>query len=56
MGVIAIFCQKLLNTQKSVGWCACISPIVKWANALKSLQKKFTEAKRSLSQQHQLVY
>ena len=33
---------------------ACKSPITKWANKW-SLQKKFTEAERSLSQHHQLV-
>ena len=51
----AIFGQKLLNTQHSVGRCAGKSPIMKWANAL-SLQKKFTEAEHSLSQQCQLVH
>ena len=35
----AVFHQKLLNTQRSVGRCACKSPIMKWANTLKSLQK-----------------
>ena len=47
--------KKLLNTQRSVGRCTCKSPIVKWENVL-SLQTKFTEAKCSLSQQHQLVH
>ena len=46
---------KLLNTQHSVGRCIRKSPIMKWANML-SLQKKFTEAKLSLSQQRQLVH
>ena len=55
MGGHAIFGQKLLNTQHSVGRCAGKSPIMKWANAL-SLQKKFTEAEHSLSQQCQLVH
>ena len=31
----AIFGQKLLNTQHSVGRCTCKSPIMKWANVLK---------------------
>ena len=35
----AVLGQKLLNTQRGVGRCACKSPIMKWANAL-SLQKK----------------
>ena len=51
----AIFHQKLLNTQCSVGRCIHNSPTIKWANAL-SLQKKFAEAKPSLSQHHQLVH
>ena len=37
----AVFGQKLLNTQRGVGRCACKSPIMKWANCWKSLQKKF---------------
>ena len=50
--VMLIFGQKLLNIQ----WrCACKSPIMTWANVL-SLQKKFTEAEHSLSQQCQLVH
>ena len=35
----AIFGQKLLNTQCSVGRCARKSPIMKWANALKESSK-----------------
>ena len=50
----AVFDQKLLNTQHGEGRGAHISSLMKWAKAL-SLQKTFTEAKRSLSQQHQLV-
>ena len=50
-----IFGQKLLNTQRGVGRCTCKSPIVKWANVL-SLQKEFTEAEHSLSQQRQLEH
>ena len=52
----AVCGQKLLNTQRHVGRCARKSPIVMWANALKSLQKEFPEAQCSLSQQHQLVH
>ena len=52
----AVFGQKLLNTQHSVGRCARKSHIMKWANALKESSKKFTEAQRSLSQHHQLVH
>ena len=51
----AIVGQTLWNTQHGVGRCARKSPITKWANML-SLQKKFTEAKHSLSQQRQLVH
>ena len=40
----AIFGQKLLTTQHSVGRCARKSPSVKWANALKESSKKFPEA------------
>ena len=36
----AVFGQKLLNTQHGVGRCACKSPILKWANALKESSKK----------------
>ena len=36
------FGQKLLNTQGSVGRCACKSPIVKWANALKESSKNYS--------------
>ena len=51
------FGQKLLTTQHSVDRCACKSPIMKGANThQKSLQKIFTEAKHSLSQQCQLVH
>ena len=52
----AIFGQKLLNTQHRVGRCACKSPVMKWANVLKESSKILTEAKRSLSQQRQLVH
>ena len=45
-----------LNTQHSVGRCACKSPIMKWTNTLKESSKKFTEAEHRLSQQHQLVH
>ena len=50
----AVFGQKLLSIQCSVGRCAHILPIMRWANAL-GLQKIFTKAERSLSQQRQLV-
>ena len=50
----AIFGQKLLTAQCRVDRCAHKSPIMKWANALTESSKKFTEAKHSLSQQHQL--
>ena len=50
----AVFGQKLLNTQHSVGRYTYKSPIMKCANSLKQSSKKFTEAKHSLSQQHQL--
>ena len=36
----AVLCQKLLNTQHSLDGCACKSPIVKWANALKQSSRK----------------
>ena len=52
----AISGKKLLNTQHGVGRCTNKLPIMKWANMLKSLQKKFTEAQCSLSQQCQLVH
>ena len=56
-GVHAMFGQKLLTTQYGVGRCAGKSPIMKWANTCwKSLKKKFTEAKHSLSPQHKLVH
>ena len=35
----AAFGQKLLNTQRCVGRCACKSPIMKWANSLKVFKK-----------------
>ena len=38
-GSCQFFGRKLLNTQCDVGRCACKSPIMKWANALKSLKK-----------------
>ena len=42
----AVFHQKLLNTQHSMGRCTRKSPMMKWANALKkSSIKIFTEAK-----------
>ena len=40
MGGHAVFCQKLLNTQHSVGSCANISPVRKWTNLLKESSKK----------------
>ena len=52
----AIFGQKLLNTQHGVGRCTCKSPLMKWAKVLTESSKKFTEAKRSLSQQRQLEH
>ena len=52
----AIFGQKLLSTQRGAGRCTCKSPIMKWAIVLKESWKQFTEAERSLSQQHQLVH
>ena len=51
----AVFGQKLLNSQGSAGRCAPKSHIMKRTNALKVFQK-FTEAKCSLSQHHQLVH
>ena len=36
----AIYCQKLLSTQHSVGRWICKSPIMKWANMLKESSKK----------------
>ena len=54
--VHVVFGQKLLNTQCSVGSFAGKLPVMKLANTEKSLQKKFTEAEHSLSQQHQLVH
>ena len=35
----AVFRQKLLNTQRGLGRCACKSPIKKWANVLKESSK-----------------
>ena len=49
------FWSKTAEHSAWCGRCAHKSPIVKWANTL-SLQKKFTEAKHSLSQQRQLVH
>ena len=49
------FGQILVNTQQGVDRYAHKSPIIKWANSLKESSKKVTEAKHSLSQQHQLV-
>ena len=43
-------------TQCSVGRCTRKSPRMQWAKVLKESLKKFTEAKCSLSQQHQLVH
>ena len=40
MGVMAIFGQKLMNTQHSVGRYAHKSAIMKWANVLKESSKK----------------
>ena len=51
----AVFGQKLVNIQCSLGRCSCKSHIMKW-KVLKKFSKNFTEAKRSLSQQHQLVH
>ena len=51
----AVFHQKLLNTQHSMGRCAPKSPIMKLTHT-EQFSKKFTEAKCSLSQQHQLVH
>ena len=51
-----VFGQKVLNTQHGVGRCTPKSSIMKWVTVLKVFKKKFTEAKRSLSQQHQLVH
>ena len=53
---LAIFGQKLLNIQHSVGRCARKSPIMKWANTLKKSWKKFTETDCSLLQQCQMVH
>ena len=51
----ATFDQKLLNTQRGVGRCVVSHP--SWnGQRWKSLPKKFTEAKCSLSQQCQLVH
>ena len=51
----AIFAQKLLNTQRGVGRCGVNHPPENGQTCWKSLQKKFTEAELSLSQQCQLV-
>ena len=45
----AIFGHRLLNTQCSVGRCACKSPIIRWAKTLKESSEKFTKAECSLS-------
>ena len=45
MGIMLFFGQKL-NTQHSVGRCACKSPVMKWTNAL-ILQKKKTSLKQN---------
>ena len=50
-----IFGQKLLNTQFNVGKHIVSHPSWNRQMHCKSLQKKFSEAKRSLSQKHQLV-
>ena len=50
-----VFGQKLLNTQPGVSTCVHKSPIVKWALTM-SLQKKFVEDERNLSQQCQLIH
>ena len=47
--VILCSWSKLLNTQHSVGRCACKSPTTKWANAFKESWKKFTEATQPLT-------
>ena len=51
----AVFGQKLLNTQHM--WTGAPVNHPPWNEQMcwKSLQKKFTEAKHSLSQQHQLA-
>ena len=46
----AVFGQKLLNTQHSVGKCARKSPIMKWANTLKESSKKIHWALASIAQ------
>ena len=46
----AVFSQKLLNTQYSVGRCTHKSPIMKWVNVLKESSKKFTEALAGVAQ------
>ena len=48
--------HKLLNTQRGVGRRPRKSPSMKWANTLEESSRKFPEAQRSLSQQHQLVH
>ena len=55
MGVMPVLGQNLLNTQWSVGRYTRKSHNMGWANVVKELSEKFTEAKHSLSQQHQLV-
>ena len=40
LGGHAVFGQKLLNTQCSVGRCARKSPIMKWASGLKESSEK----------------
>ena len=36
----AVFAQKLLSAQCSVGRCTCKSPVMKWANTLREVFKK----------------
>ena len=42
----AVFHQKLLNVQRGVGWCACNSSIMKWANTLKDSSIKMHWSQR----------
>ena len=54
---LAVFWSKTVqHSAPDVGRCARKSPIMEWAMRWKSLLKKFTEAKCSLSQKHQLVH
>ena len=53
---LAVFGQKLMNTQHSVTRCACKSPIMRCANVLKESSEKCTKGERSLSQWLQLTH